>query len=417
MASLRDRAKYAWNAFTKPDNFRNTPARLNATYGYRPDKHFYRSYNDKTIIMSLYTRIAIDVANVDIRHVQQNQNGSFIEEINSSLNECLKLSPNIDQTAFSFWVDATLSLLDDGVIAIVPVDTTNDPLNDEEFDVESIRVGEIVGWSADTVRLRVYNERTGFQEEVILSKKVVAIVENPLYSILNAPNSTYQRLSAKLNLLDAIDKQTGSGKLDLIIQLPYTVRGETRKQQAKDRHRELEEQLTGSQYGIAYTDATERITQLNRPAENNLLSQVEYLTKQLYAQIGVTEHVFDGTASEEEFLNYHNRTIKPILGVLVESMSRTFLTKASRDKYQKITFMRDPFELTPVNSIAEIADKFTRNAILSPNEIRSIIGYKPSDDPGSDILRNRNLNESKNQGNDEEGDNPLNKDKESQNGT
>jgi hypothetical protein len=335
--------------------------------------------------------MAMDVAAINIQHVQLDKNGRFEKVINSGLNECLNLSANIDQTGRAFKQDIVMSMLDEGNIAIVPVDTTRDPNDTDSYDIESMRVGKILEWYPAHVKVRVYNERTGRKEDLIMSKRTVAIVENPFFAVINEPNSTMQRLVRKLALLDAIDEQSGSGKLDLIIQLPYVIKTEARKKQAEDRRADIERQLSGSKYGIAYTDGTERITQLNRPVENNLMKQIEYLTSMLYGQLGITPSVLDGTADEATMLNYYTRNTEPILAAIVDSMKRTFLTKTARTQNKSIEFFRDPFKLVLVNNMAEIADKFTRNEILSSNEVRQIIGIKPSDDPKADKLVNSNI--------------------------
>lgn len=391
-STFSGRLKHAWNAFTS----NNTEKQLSyldvgGSYGIRPDRSRLSNSNERSIISSIYTRIGIDASSVDIRHVRLDENNRYISTIDSGLNTCLTLEANIDQSAQAFKQDIVMTLLDKGTIALVPVETTLNPLNSSSFDIKSLRVGEIVMWYPKHVQVRVYNENNGKKEDLTLPKSLVSIIENPLYSVMNEPNSTLQRLIRKLNMLDAVDEQTSSGKLDLIIQLPYVIKSEARKQQADARRKDIEMQLKGSQYGIAYTDGTEKITQLNRPAENNLLNQVEYLTNMLYGQLGLTAEVIAGTADEKTMLNYHTRTVKPILVAITQGMKRTFLTKTARTQYQSIEFFRDPFELVPVSSIAEIADKFTRNEILSSNEIRSIIGFKPSTDPKADALRNSNV--------------------------
>lgn len=392
--SFGGRLKHAWNAFTN-DNFTNKMSYVDvgASYGLRPDRIRLNLSNERSIISSIYTRIGIDVSSIDIRHVRLDNNNRYLESIDSGLNTCLTLEANIDQAAQAFKQDIAMSLLDKGVIAIVPVETTLNPENSSSYDVKSLRVGEIKEWYPQHVGVKVYNDKTGKKEDLILPKSMVAIIENPLYSVMNEPNSTLQRLIRKLNMLDTIDEQSSSGKLDLIIQLPYVIKSEARRQQAESRRKDIEVQLKGSQYGIAYTDGTEKITQLNRPAENNLLKQVEYLTNMLYGQLGLTEEVIAGTADEKTMLNYHNRTIKPILVAITQGMKRTFLTKTARTQSQSIEFFRDPFELVAVSDIAEIADKFTRNEILSSNEVRSIIGFKPATDPKADELRNKNIPE------------------------
>lgn len=389
-----DRLKHAWSAFRNKDPTGNTGgyfsygadvSRINA----RPH---YSASVEKNIVAALYTRIAIDVAAVDVKHVRVDENGRFLEEIEDNLNDCLTMSANLDQDSRMFIQTATMSLFDEGVIGIVPVQCTENPTITEAFDVKELRVGSIKGWYPEFVRLRVYNQKTGTKDEIVLPKHMVAIVENPLYSVMNEPSGVIKRLINKMNQLDAVDKESSSGKLDVIIQLPYTVRSETRKQQAEARRKDIEAQLTGSRYGIAYVDATERITQLNRPAENNLMEQIEYLTKMMYNQLGISEEVFAGTAEEAAMLNYYNRTVEPVLAAICKAMTRTFLSKTARTQGQRIMYYRDPFKLVPVSQIAEIADKFTRNEIMSSNDIRSIMGMRPSKDPRADELRNKNLN-------------------------
>ena len=358
---------------------------------YRPDRVRFNYGNERSIVTSLYNRIAIDVSSVAIRHVRVDQNGSFLENIDSSLNEVLTLSANVDQTGRAFIQDVVMSMFDEGCVAIVPTDTTLNPLVTGGYEINALRVGQILEWFPTQVRVRVYNERTGMKEDIMLPKSIVAIIENPLYAVMNEPNSTLKRLITKLNLLDAIDQQSGSGKLDLIIQLPYVIKSEAKKQQAEIRKKDIEDQLSSSKYGIAYTDATEKITQLNRPAENNLMNQITYLTTMLYNQLGITESVFDGTADEKTMLNYHNRTIEPILSAIVDEMKRKFLTKTARSQRQSIEYFIEPFKLVPVADLADIADKFTRNEILSSNEIRAIVGFSPSSDPRADELINKNI--------------------------
>jgi hypothetical protein len=393
VTTFGSRLKHAWNAFLNLQDYNSQTVYYGeTTYGNRsPDRRRFNFSNERSIISSIYTRLSIDVASHDIRHVRLDENGRYLEDMKSGLNECLSVEANIDQAPRAFKQDIAMTLFDKGVAAIVPVDTTIDPSTSGGFDIKTLRVGEIVSWHPHHVRLNVYNEARGRREEITLEKRFVAIVENPLYSVMNEPNSTLQRLIRKLNLLDAVDEQSSSGKLDMIIQLPYVIKSETRRQQAEQRRKEIEFQLKGSQYGIAYTDGTEKITQLNRPAENNLLKQVEYLTNMLYSQLGLTEEVMNGTADEKAMLNYINRTIEPILAAVTEAMKRTFLTKTARSQNQSIMFFRDPFKLVPVNNIAEIADKFTRNEILSANEVRTIIGWRPSSDPKADELRNSNM--------------------------
>lgn len=392
--TLGGRLRHAWNAFTNQDSEKQLSyLDYGASYGYRPDRNRFNISNERSIISSIYTRIGIDVSSSDIRHVRLDENNRYLASIDSGLNNCLTLEANIDQSAQAFKQDIAMSLLDKGVIAIVPIDTSLNPNNSAGYDIKTMRVAEVIYWYPKHVGVRVYNDAKGLKEDLILPKSMVAIIENPLYSVMNEPNSTLQRLITKLNMLDAIDQQSSSGKLDLIIQLPYVIKSDARRQQAESRRSDIEEQLKGSKYGIAYTDGTEKITQLNRPAENNLLQQVEYLTNMLYGQLGLTEEVIAGTADEKTMLNYHSRTIKPILVAITQGLKRSFLTKTARTQLQSIEFFRDPFELVPVSSIAEIADKFTRNEILSSNEVRSIIGFKPATDPKADELRNKNIPE------------------------
>ena len=394
MPTLRKRIKNAWNVFTSRDPTQQPVFPDHGiSYGYRPDRIRLTRGNERSIVNAVYNRIAIDVASIDVKHVKTDENDVFIEEIDSFLNDILQTEANIDQTGRNLMIDAVISLLDEGVIAIVPVDIDEDEETDS-FDVLSLRVAKIIQWYPEHVKLRVYNEKTGYKQDIVINKRSVCIVENPFYSVMNEPNSTLQRLIRKLNLLDAIDEQTGSGKLDIIIQLPYVIKTEARKKQAEDRRKDIEAQLAGSKYGIAYTDGTERITQLNRPAENNLLTQIEYLTSMLYSQLGITEEVLNGTADEKTMLNYYNRTIEPIMSAIVDEMKRKLLTWNARKEGQSIKFFRNPFKLVPVTEMAEIADKFGRNEILTPNEIRGIVGFKPSDDPQANELRNRNISQS-----------------------
>lgn len=392
MGTIRSRLKHAWNAFTNQDPETHLHAHGTAiSYGGRPDRVRFTVTNERSILSSIMTRLSIDVASVDIRHVRLDESGRYIEDVESGLNSCLTLEANIDQAARAFRQDIAMTLFDKGVAAVVPVDTSINPAVSGSFDIKTMRVGEIVSWMPKHVRVSLYNEALGRREEIVLEKKSVAIIENPLYSVMNEPNSTLQRLIRKLNLLDAVDEQSSSGKLDLIIQLPYVIKSESRKLQAEQRRKDIEVQLKGSQYGIAYTDGTEKVTQLNRPAENNLLNQVEFLTVMLYGQLGITEEVMNGTADEKTMLNYLNRTIEPVLTAVVESMRRTFLTKTARSQRQWILFFRDPFKLVPISEIAEIADKFARNEIVASNEIRQAIGFKPSNDPKADKLMNSNM--------------------------
>lgn len=390
------RLKHAWNAFTNKDpTIGYSSNSVVISSGNRPDRPRFTRGNERSIATSVYNRIAMDVASLRINHVRLDENDRFISVINSGLNECLTLNANLDQTGRAFIQDIVMSLLDEGCVAIVPVDTSVDPRRSGSYDIESMRTAKILDWYPNAVKVRLYNERTGNKEEVVLPKSMVAIVENPLYAVMNEHNSTLQRLIRKLNLLDVIDNQSGSGKLDLIVQLPYVVKGDLRKKQAEERRRSIEDQLTNTKYGIAYVDSTERITQLNRPIENNLLKQIEYLTVQLYGQLGISQPIMDGTADEKTMLNYNNRTIEPIVSNIVDEMKRKFLTKTARSQKQSIMFFRDPFKLVPVENVAEIADKFTRNEIMTSNEFRQVIGMKPSDDPKADQLRNANISEPK----------------------
>ena len=387
------RVKNTWNAFRNrdPTTYYKEPG---MSYTYRPDRVRFSRGNERSIVTSVYNRIAMDVAQIDIKHCRVDKNGRYTEDVQSGLNDCLTLEANIDQTNRAFIQDVVMSMFDEGAVAIVPVDTVSDPTVSGSFDVLTMRTGKIVEWFPTSVKINVYNDRTGRKEDIIMPKRSVAIVENPLYAVINEPNSTMQRLVRKLNILDAIDEQSGSGKLDLIIQLPYVIKGEARQQQAERRRKDIEEQLKGP-FGIAYTDGTERITQLNRPVENNLMSQIEYLTNMLYSQIGMTPSVLDGTADEKTMLNYNNRTITPIVDAITGAMKRNFLTKTARTQGQTIMAFSNPFKLVPISQMAEIADKFTRNEILSSNEIRQIIGFRPSDDPKADELRNSNISQSK----------------------
>ena len=392
--SLRTRLKHAWNVFRNRDptmDFRDS----GTAYYYRPDRPRFTRGNERSIITSVLNRIALDASAIDILHVRLDDNGRFLETVNSGLNNCLTLSANVDQTGRALKQDIIMSMLDEGCVAIIPTDTTIDPKKSDSYRIDAMRVGKIIQWRPHHVQIRAYNENTGKKEEIWLPKSVVAIIENPLYAVMNEPNSTMQRLIRKLALLDVTDEQTASGKLDLIIQLPYVVKTEARRQQAETRRKDIEMQLAGSKYGIAYTDGTEKITQLNRSVENNLMKQVEYLTNQLYSQLGITQAILDGTADDKTMLNYYNRTIEPIVAAIVDEMKRKFLTKTARTQHQSIQFFRDPFRLVPVNDIAEIADKFTRNEIMTSNEIRQIVGMKPSDDPKADELRNSNISQSK----------------------
>lgn len=389
--SFGSRLKHAWNAFT--GNIQMNYRDLGMSYSYRADRPRMSRGNERSIVTSVYNRIALDVAALNVQHVRLDENGRFLSVIDDGLNNCLTLEANVDQTARSFIQDVVISMFDEGSVAIVPVDTTTDPNVSGSYDIQSLRVGQILDWYPQYIRTRVYNEQTGRKEDIVVPKSAVAIIENPLYAVINEPNSTMQRLIRKLNLLDVIDEQSGSGKLDLIIQLPYVIKTEVRRQQAENRRKDIESQLSGSKYGIAYTDGTEHITQLNRSVNNNLMSQIEYLTSMLYSQLGITQSILDGTADEKTMLNYNNRTIEPIISAIVDEMKRKFLTKTARSQGQSISFFRDPFKLVPVNEIAEIADKFTRNEIMTSNEIRQVVGMKPSDDPRADELRNKNLSE------------------------
>ena len=387
--SFGSRLKHAWNAFT--GNIQMNYRDLGMSYSYRADRPRMSRGNERSIVTSVYNRIALDVAALNVQHVRLDENGRFLSVIDDGLNNCLTLEANVDQTARSFIQDVVISMFDEGSVAIVPVDTTTDPNVSGSYDIQSLRVGQILDWYPQYIRTRVYNEQTGRKEDIVVPKSAVAIIENPLYAVIHEPNSTMQRLIRKLNLLDVIDEQSGSGKLDLIIQLPYVIKTEARRQQAENRRKDIESQLSGSKYGIAYTDGTEHITQLNRSVNNNLMSQIEYLTSMLYSQLGITQSILDGTADEKTMLNYNNRTIEPIISAIVDEMKRKFLTKTARSQHQSISFFRDPFKLVPVNDIAEIADKFTRNEIMTSNEIRQAVGMKPSDDPRADELRNKNL--------------------------
>ena len=387
--SFGSRLKHAWNAFT--GNVQMNYRDLGMSYSYRADRPRLTRGNERSIVTSVYNRIALDVAALNFQHIRLDENGRFLSVIEDGLNNCLTLEANIDQTARSFIQDVVISMFDEGSVAIVPVDTTTDPNVSGSYDIQTMRVGQILDWYPQYIRVRLYNEQTGKKEDIVVPKSATAIIENPLYAVINEPNSTMQRLIRKLNLLDVIDEQSGSGKLDLIIQFPYVIKTEARRQQAENRRKDIENQLSGTKYGIAYTDGTERITQLNRSVNNNLMSQIEYLTSMLYSQLGITQSILDGTADEKTMLNYNNRTIEPIASAIVGEMKRKFLTKTARSQLQSISFFRDPFKLVPVNEIAEIADKFTRNEIMTSNEIRQVIGMKPSDDPRADELRNKNL--------------------------
>ena len=390
----RVKLTHGWNAFQGREKS-NSYYEFGLNTSFRPDRVAIRSTNERSIIMAVYNRIAMDVSAVMIQHVRLDQNGRFEEVINSGLNYALTVEANIDQTASAFIHDLVLSMFDEGCVGVVPIDTTINPKISGSYDIQTVRTGKILDWYPQHVRVRVYNDKTGSKEDLALPKKMVGIIENPLYAVMNEPNSTLKRLIRKLNILDAIDEQSGSGKLDLIIQLPYVIKTPARKAQAEIRRKDIEDQLSGSKYGIAYTDGTEKVTQLNRPAENNLMNQIEYLTSMLYSQLGLTEDVFNGKADEATMLNYNSRTVYPILKAIIDELKRKFLTKTARSQNQSLMFFKDAFSLVPATELANIADKFTRNEILSSNEIRAIIGYKPSLDPKADELRNKNLNASK----------------------
>ena len=414
---LFSRLQHGWNAFVNnrdPTNYRT----FDVGYSYRPDRPRFTRGNERSIVTSVYNRIALDVAAINIQHCKLDGNGRFISSIDSKLNRCLNLEANIDQTGRAFIQDVVVSMFDEGCVAIVPVDTNLDPNVTGSYDIVSMRTGKILEWYPDKIKVRAYNENTGIKEDITVPKSTTAIIENPLYAVINEPNSTMQRLIRKLNLLDAIDEQSGSGKLDLIIQLPYTIKSEARRKQAEDRRKDIEMQLASSKYGIAYTDSTEHITQLNRPVDNNLMKQIEYLTSMLYSQLGITQSILDGTADEKTMLNYYSRSIEPIISAIVDEMKRKFLTKTAISQSQSISFFRDPFKLVPVNDIAEIADKFTRNEIMTSNEIRQIIGMKPSDDPKADKLLNSNINHPEEEQNKKDEDsNETNLEEGIQNGT
>ena len=390
--TLGSRLKHAWNAFM------NRAPTVNHYYGgnsYRPGSRRYGRGADRSIITSIYNRIAMDAAAIKIRHVRLDENERFVDEIDSGLNQCLAMEANVDQSGRAFIQDAVLSMLDEGCVALAPIDTDDEPVITGAYDILTMRTGRILDWFPQYVRMNIYNDRTGEREDLIMPKREVAIIENPFYAVMNEPNSTLQRLIRKLNLLDTVDEQSSSGKLDLIIQLPYVIKSEARRKQAEQRRKDIEDQLSGSKYGIAYTDGTERVVQLNRPVENNLMSQIEYLTSMLFSQLGITQSILDGTADDKTMLNYYSRTIEPIVAAIADETKRKFLTKTARSQGQSIEFFRDPFKLVPVNDIAEIADKFTRNEIMTSNELRQIVGMKPSKDPKADELRNSNLSEPK----------------------
>lgn len=393
MPKFTERLQHAWNAFLNGEE-QSYSYNIGTSYSFRPDRVRLTRGNERSIVTAMYNRIAMDVAAVSIKHVRLDQNDRYVETIDSKLNYAITTEANIDQTGRAFIQDVVLSMFDEGAVAIVPVDTDINPKLSGSFDILTMRTAKIIEWYPEHVRVRLYNDRNGRREEVTLPKKMVAIIENPLYTVMNEPNSTLQRLIRKLNILDAIDEQSGAGKLDLIIQLPYTIKTEARKKQAEERRRDIETQLANTKYGIAYADATEHITQLNRSIDNNLMKQIEYLTSMLYGQLGLTEEIFNGTANEQTLLNYYSSTIEPILSAITGEMCRKFLTKTARSQHQSIVFFRDPFKLVPVNQIADIADKFTRNEVLSSNEVRAIIGFKPVADARADELRNKNLNQS-----------------------
>lgn len=397
-----DRIKHSWNAFLNRDPTYNYRDLGGPSYGYRPDRMRFTRGNERSIVTSVYNRIALDAASIDIMHVQLDKDNRFESIRESALNECLTRNANIDQTGRAFIQDVVMSMLDEGCVAIVPVDTTFNPDVTNSYDINTMRTAKIIEWYPAHVKVNLYNDRTGRKEDLILPKKTVAIIENPLYAVINEPNSTMQRLIRKLNLLDVIDEQSGSGKLDLIIQLPYVIKTDARRQQAEQRRKDIEMQLSGSKYGIAYTDGTERITQLNRSVDNNLMKQIEYLTSMLYSQLGITQSILDGTADEKVMRNYYDRTVEPIASAIVDEIKRKFLSKTARAQGKTMMFFRDPFKLVPVSEIASIADTVTRNEIMTSNEVRQIIGMKPSSDPDADKLRNKNLNKSDNEMNNPE---------------
>lgn len=391
MPSLAERFKNSWNAFFNNKDPSKYDYNVGAASSVRPDRSRFFPSNERTIVMAIYNRIAMDVAAIDIKHVRLDKNQRFIAEIDSGLNSILNLEANVDQTGRSFIQDAVISLFDEGSVALVPTDASENPNYSASYDIYAMRTAKILEWYPEYVRVRVYNERLGRQEDILVRKSSTAIIQNPFYDIMNAPNSTIRRLTRKLNMLDAIDEQANSGKLDLIIQLPYAVKTAARRQQAEQRRKDIELQLTGSKYGIAYTDATERITQLNRSIENNLMEQVKYLTDLAFSQLGITQEILNGTANEETMTNYYNRVVEPVLSSITDELKRKYLTKTARTQGQSIEFFRDPFKLVAVTKLADIADRFTRNEILTSNEIRQIVGMKPSDDPNADQLRNKNM--------------------------
>lgn len=388
--SIGSRLKHAWNAFFNKDPTSENWDR-GSTYSYRPDRPRLTRGNERSIVTAVYNRIALDVSALIMKHCRLDANGRYSEDVDSKLNRCLTIEANLDQTSRAFKQDIVMSMLDEGCVAVIPVDTTYDPKISGSYDIVTMRTGKILEWRPSSIKVRAYNELTGEKEDIVVPKSLTAIIENPLYAVINEPNSTMQRLIRKLNLLDSIDEQSGSGKLDLIIQLPYIIKTDARRKQAEDRRKDIEMQLSGSKYGIAYTDGTERITQLNRPVENNLMKQIEYLTSMLFSQLGITQSILDGSADEKTMLNYNNRTVEPIASAIVDEMKRKFLTKTAISQNQTVMFFMDPFKLVPVSNIADIADKFTRNEILSSNEVRQIIGIKPSDDPKADQLINKNI--------------------------
>lgn len=401
--SIGSRLKHAWNVFLGRDptayyrDFGNS-------YAIRPDRPRLTRGNERSIITSVYNRISLDASTIDVRHVRLDENGRYKETMNSGLNHCLTVEANIDQTGRAFIQDIVLSMLDEGCVAVVPVDTDDNPDVTGSYTIETMRTGQILEWYPRYIKVRIYNDRVGEKQDVVVPKDTVAVIENPFYAVMNEPNSTMQRLIRTLNLMDVVDEESSSGKLDLIIQLPYVIKTEARRQQAELRRKDIENQLAGSKYGIAYTDGTEHITQLNRAVENNLLSKVEYLTSMLYSQLGITQEIMDGTADEKVMTNYYSRTIEPILLAIVEEMERKFLTKTARSQLQSVSFFQDPFKLVPVSEIAEMADKFTRNEIMTSNEMRQVLGMKPSSDPEADELRNKNLSKPKE---DEEADETI----------
>ena len=392
--SIGQRFRHAWNAFTGKDQDRLIVQDLGPSYTVRQDRVPFRRGTEHSIIASIYTRIAIDVSSVKIQHARLDENERYTGTVDSGLNYCLNTEANIDQTARDFMQDLVESMCDEGVVAVVPVDTSVNPMITGSYDIKTMRVGRITEWRPEHVRVNLYNQRSGKKEDIYLPKRSVAIIQNPLYNVMNEPNGTLRRLIRKLNLLDVIDEQSSSGKLDLIVHLPYMTKSPLRKQEAENRRKELEQQLAKSKYGVAYTDATEKITQLNRPVENNLMNQIEYLTSMLYSQLGMTKEVFEGTADEATMLNYYSRTIEPIVSAIVDEFNRKFLTRTARSQNQKIVFFRDLFRLAPIESIVNLGSQFAMNEIMTPNEVRQLIGFKPAMDPGADELRNRNINAS-----------------------